>query len=385
GEGNDTLTGGNGVDLLEGGDGDDVITGGEPSANGWYRDGQYLADYHHFSGVEQDTLRGGAGNDLLQAGNWWSSGRTYEGGAGNDTLKGGYAGDVYLFNLGDGDDLVIDVAGPVNGTTTGVDFTDELRFGADIAQSDIEVVHVGNDLVFRHINGTDSVTVQNWFTADFSKTNQLEKVTFTSTGASWSQADLEQMVLKRAGGSENDTLYGWSGQDHLLGGEGNDQLNGGNGNDLLEGEAGTDSLLGGDGDDSLLGGVGNDTLNGGNGNDDYHFASGGGHDRILDNQGNDTLHFDDITSDQLWFRRDDKSLVVTIKGGADAVTLGDWYAGAANQVETFVAADGKKLLSSQVQLLVDAMAAFNPPVAGGSQLHPVEQGDVQTLVASSWQ
>ncbi|MCF5881347.1 hypothetical protein K3H40_20175, partial [Aeromonas veronii] len=235
GEGNDTLTGGNGVDLLEGGDGDDVITGGEPSANGWYRDGQYEADYHHFQGVERDTLRGGAGNDLLQAGNWWSSGRTYEGGAGNDTLKGGYAGDVYLFNLGDGEDLVIDAAGPVNGTTKGVDFTDELRFGADIAQSDIEVVHVGNDLVFRHINGRDSVTVQNWFTADFSKTNQLEKVTFTSTGASWSQADLEQMVLKRAGGSENDTLYGWSGQDHLLGGEGNDQLNGGNGNDLLEG------------------------------------------------------------------------------------------------------------------------------------------------------
>ncbi|MGL5471661.1 MAG: calcium-binding protein, partial [Shewanella sp.] len=358
---------GNGVDLLEGGDGDDVITGGEPSANGWYRDGQYEADYHHFQGVERDTLRGGAGNDLLQAGNWWSSGRTYEGGAGNDTLKGGYAGDVYLFNLGDGEDLVIDAAGPVNGTTKGVDFADELRFGADIAQSDIEVVHVGNDLVFRHINGRDSVTVQNWFTADFSKTNQLEKVTFTSTGASWSQADLEQMVLKRAGGSENDTLYGWSGQDHLLGGEGNDTLNGGDGND------------------TLLGGAGNDTLNGGNGNDDYHFASGGGHDRILDNQGNDTLHFDDITSDQLWFRRDDKNLVVTIKGGTDSVTLGDWYAGAANQVETFVAADGKKLLSSQVQLLVDAMAAFNPPVAGGSQLQPVEQGDVQTLVASSWQ
>ncbi|MCX9123136.1 hypothetical protein OKS69_20755, partial [Aeromonas veronii] len=168
--------------------------------------------------------------------------------------------------------------------------------GADIAQSDIEVVHVGNDLVFRHINGTDSVTVQNWFTADFSKTNQLEKVTFTSTGASWSQADLEQMVLKRAGGSENDTLYGWSGQDHLLGGEGNDQLNGGNGNDLLEGEAGTDSLLGGDGDDSLFGGADNDTLAGGNGNDLLEGGQGfdvlngeAGNDTLCGSEGNDTL------------------------------------------------------------------------------------------------
>ncbi|HHQ4893461.1 TPA: calcium-binding protein, partial [Aeromonas veronii] len=195
GEGNDTLNGGNGADLLEGGDGDDVISGGEDSYNGWFADNTWTAAYHHFQGAERDTLRGGAGNDELKAGNWWSHGRTYEGGTGNDTLTGGYAGDTYLFNLGDGADVIIDKAGG-----SGEGFTDELCFGADIAQSDIEVVHVGNDLVFRHINGTDSVTVQNWFTADFSKTYQLEKVTFTSTGASWSQADLEQMVLKRAGG-----------------------------------------------------------------------------------------------------------------------------------------------------------------------------------------
>ncbi|MFQ1828371.1 calcium-binding protein, partial [Aeromonas veronii] len=199
GEGNDTLNGGNGADLLEGGDGDDVIKGNIKVASSTW---------------ESDTLRGGAGNDQLEAG-YFSWDNTFEGGTGNDTLTGSHARDTYLFGLGDGADVISDTS---NGS--GVTFDDELRFGADIAQSDIEVVHVGNDLVFRHINGTDSVTVQNWFTADFSKTYQLEKVTFTSTGASWSQADLEQMVLKRAGGSENDTLYGWSGQDHLLGGEG---------------------------------------------------------------------------------------------------------------------------------------------------------------------
>ncbi|WP_421160081.1 calcium-binding protein, partial [Aeromonas dhakensis] len=157
GEGNDTLTGGNGVDLLEGGDGDDLLVGGEPTYQGLFKDyvnGGWTAERHHFQGVEGDTLRGGAGNDQLQAGNWWSAGRTYEGGTGNDTLTGGYAGDTYLFNLGDGADVIIDKAGG-----SGEGFTDELRFGADIAQSDIEVVHVGNDLVFRHINGTDSVTV----------------------------------------------------------------------------------------------------------------------------------------------------------------------------------------------------------------------------------
>ncbi|WP_429118934.1 calcium-binding protein, partial [Aeromonas veronii] len=80
-----------------------------------------------------------------------------------------------------------------------------------------EVVHVGNDLVFRHINGVDSVTVQNWFTSNYDKANQLEKVTFTSSGASWSMADLEQMVLKLSGGDGSDSLFGWNGRDHLLG------------------------------------------------------------------------------------------------------------------------------------------------------------------------
>ncbi|MGY3966042.1 hypothetical protein, partial [Aeromonas veronii] len=80
---------------------------------------------------------------------------TFEGGTGNDTLTGSGLRDTYLFNLGDGADVIIDKA-----ISTGVDYNDELRFGVDIAQSDIEVVHVGNDLVFRHINGVDSVTVQ---------------------------------------------------------------------------------------------------------------------------------------------------------------------------------------------------------------------------------
>ncbi|MEO2219918.1 calcium-binding protein, partial [Chromobacterium vaccinii] len=87
GDGNDTLNGGNGNDLLEGGDGDDVLNG-ESGA---------------------DTLRGGVGNDKLTT-DWWSWGNTFEGGAGNDTMDGSYAKDVYVFNLGDGQDQITDNA-----------------------------------------------------------------------------------------------------------------------------------------------------------------------------------------------------------------------------------------------------------------------------------
>ncbi|ENY71622.1 calcium binding hemolysin, partial [Aeromonas diversa CDC 2478-85] len=351
-----------------------------------------------------------------------------------------------------------------------------------------------NDLVFRHINGSDSVTVQGWFNDKFDKANQLEKVTFTSSGASWSQADLEQMVMTLSGSDGNDTLYGGNGRDHLLGGAGNDQLHGGNGNDQLDGDEGNDLLSGWDGDDSLFGGAGNDSLGGGNGNDLLEGGQGfdalygySGNDTLRGGEGNDTLtgghevdlleggegddvliggeptavnfrgvegdtlrggagndllqagnqwssgrtyeggtgndtlmgsyvrdtylfnlgdgadviideskgsgdDYNDelrfgagIASDKLWFQRSDKDLRISVQGGADSITVSNWFAGAANQIETLVAGDGKRLLSSQVQALVDAMAAFNPPASGATSGQPGDQGELATLVSSSWQ
>ena len=91
GIGNDLLNGGNGADLLEGGDGNDTLVGSE---GGYWRE-------------EGDTLRGGAGNDVMSVSSTsWNN--VFEGGTGNDTMTGGYARDLYLFNLGDGQDLIID-------------------------------------------------------------------------------------------------------------------------------------------------------------------------------------------------------------------------------------------------------------------------------------
>ncbi|MEL6679358.1 MAG: hypothetical protein AAFQ51_11675 [Pseudomonadota bacterium] len=70
--GDDVLNGGGGRDDLRGGSGDDVLNGG----NG------------------RDELRGGSGDDVL------------DGGRGNDLLIGGRGADTFVFETGDGDDVI---------------------------------------------------------------------------------------------------------------------------------------------------------------------------------------------------------------------------------------------------------------------------------------
>ncbi|MDH0342673.1 calcium-binding protein, partial [Chromobacterium haemolyticum] len=343
GAGKDSLYGGDGADLLEGGDGDDVIIGG--SGGSWR--------------VEGDTLRGGAGNDQLTAVyQGWNN--VLEGGTGNDTLTGSYARDVYLFNLGDGQDLIIDKA---DTPAVGDAYRDELVFGADIKESDIQVLRSGNDMVFRHINGQDSVTVKDWF-AD--RVYWIEQITFAS-GAKWTADQLMKQGVP------------------LLGTELGDTLRGGALDDWLVGNGGHDALYGGEGNDLLVGGRGNDVLEGGNGNDTYLFERGDGQDGITDTGGQDLLKFGQgVNADQLWFKRQGASLEVSVIGTDDKVSINNWFGSAANQVETLQSGDGKALAASQVQALVNAMAAFNPPAAGQVNLPDNYQAALQPVLASSW-
>ena len=261
GAGNDVLHGNAGNDTLEGGDGDDILNGNEGA----------------------DTLRGGAGNDTLTT-DWWSWNNTFEGGAGNDKMVGSYAKDTYVFNLGDGQDTIIDSSAQYRDYADwDGNYHDELRFGAGIAVSDIEVVRSGNDMVFRHINGADSVAVNNWFT---DKAHWIERVVFAD-GTTWTISDLTQKLTTLTGTDGDDTLTGWLGKDQLLGGSGNDLLIGGGGEDTLVGGEGSDTLHGEGGNDLLQGGAGNDVLHGNAGNDTLE--GGDGDDILNGNEGADTL------------------------------------------------------------------------------------------------
>ncbi|WP_413456784.1 calcium-binding protein [Herbaspirillum huttiense] len=157
------------------------------------------------------------------------------------------------------------------------------------------------------------------------------------------------------------------------------------GNDL-------DNILAGNGGANVLtGGKGNDLLIGGTGNDSYRFAKGDGQDTVYDHdatQGNvDTLSFTDARQDNLWFSKAGQDLRIKVLGTTDQVTVKDWYAGAAgttdNHIERIKTADGKSLLDTDVEKLVQAMASFAPPKATQTTWAQAQGGDGKVLLAVS--
>ncbi|WP_306823159.1 calcium-binding protein, partial [Pseudomonas sp. UMAB-40] len=271
GSGNESLIGGEGNDFLYGGAGNDVIDGG--------------------SGNNQ--IFGEAGDDILKVSSI-STGSFLAGGTGNDTLNGGYYSDTYLFNLGDGQDTIIEY-------DPGYGATDTLRFGAGILASDINMRRVDSDLVFMLSNGTDQVTVKGWFnrstsSADAALSAVIERVEFAD-GTFWTWTDISTKGLNQVGTATSETLVGWSGNDNIHGGGGNDTLEGGTGTNQLYGDAGDDliKVASDSTGNTLAGGTGNDSLNGGYYADTYLFNLGDGQDTITENDpgygSTDTLRF----------------------------------------------------------------------------------------------
>lgn len=344
--GNDTLQG---VGLLDGGAGDDSLEGSGELLGG---DGNDT-----LRGYGSDILRGGAGNDELVAYSnpWDQAANTIEGGAGNDTLYGSFGEDTYIFNLGDGHDLLIERR--QNEAYSNVEpSVDTLSFGTGIVASDLSFHRRGNDLVVEHANGTDSITVQNWFrepTDHF----KLESFLFAD-GSSLSQADVESQVTYHgtAGVDQfigyrqlNDTMLLGDGDDFAWGRVGNDAIDGEGGNDYLEGEDGDDALYGGTGNDQLDGGAGTDVMVGGTGDDRYVYALGDGSDTV-DNAGGgfDGVFFTGgIGASRLTFTRDGDDLVILVDGdAAQSVRVLDHFLGGANAI-SYVQPDGGFLIDAQ--------------------------------------
>jgi Ca2+-binding RTX toxin-like protein len=364
GAGNDLVSGGAGNDALRGQDGNDVLLGGEGDDQlyGDAGDDMLKGDQGNdalYGGAGNDTLEGGAGNDTLYAAGAYGGGNTgdadiLDGGAGNDVLYGGRGSQTYLFGLGDGQDSITNCVDLWSG---GTDATpgkqDVLQFKAGIAASDVQVSRNGDNLVLTVAETTDKVTVQRYFSNDGQSAQgyALDAIRFDD-GTSWSYAQVKAMSLQGTDG--NDTITGFA----------------------------TDDLLDG--------GAGNDLLQGGLGSDTYLFGRGAGADRITENDstpGNtDVLQLGaDVSADQLWLRRVGSDLEVSIIGSSDSCTISQWFSSNARHVEQFKTADGKVLLDSQVNNLVQAMAAFAPPPAGQTTLTADYQAALQPVLAANWQ
>jgi len=364
--GNDVLYGGVGVDLLYGGSGNDFLLGGDSN----------------------DYLDGGSGDDLL------------DGGAGNDTLIGGTGNNTYLFDIGGEQDSIAlfqdNTAGKLN----------TLVFNEGILPTDILATRSGNDLVLSIAGTSDSVTVRYFFYVDdpSNASNPLQQVRFAD-GTIW---DLEQMTNRALEGTAGnntitgtvnaDIILGKGGCDNLKGLTSNDTLDGGADADLLYGGSGDDTLLGGDGndyldggsgDDLLDGGAGNDTLSGGTGNDRYLFGPDGGGDTLYDydpTTGNsDTAEFG-VDSLSLIISRTGNDLLVKIDGTTDSLKFQNWYSGWQYHAENLETSDGKRLLDTQVDQLIQAMASFSSQTGlTWAQALQERPEDVQSILTAHWQ
>jgi Ca2+-binding RTX toxin-like protein len=149
------------------------------------------------------------------------------------------------------------------------------------------------------------------------------------------------------------------------------------------------TITGNRGNNVLDGGAGNDILMGGLGSDTYCLNRGTGADIIVD--GDSTLGNADVirvganvSTDQLWFRHVGNDLEVSILGTGDRATVRDWYLGAEHQVEQIQVGNGKTLANSDVEKLVQAMAAWQVPAAGSMTLPPAYQSALAPTLASNW-
>ena len=272
------------------------------------------------------VLSGGGGNDVL-------TGR-----AGNDYLDGGVGADRMAGGKGD-DTYVVDTVGDVV----------------------TEVANEGIDLVYAGVTYTLPANVENL------------TLTGSALGAPSSHvpAGVTLPTLPANSSAPGTNATGNDRDNVLVGNERKNTLTGGAGNDTLDGGAG---------DDKLVGGIGNDT---------YILRRGYGADTITEDDttaGNvDVARFaDDITYDQLWFRKHGNDLEVVVIGSNDRFSLQDWYKGSRYHVEQFKTSDGKTLLDSQVQNLVSAMAEFSPPAAGQTTLSTDYQRALGGVLAANW-
>jgi Ca2+-binding RTX toxin-like protein len=324
-----------------------------------------------------------------------------------------------------------------DGAFADVDLNDSLKFSANLADGSALPSWLGFDQETRTLNANPTISVGGYSTVVVTATDLA--------GQSASHTLSLRVDLELAGSTGKDVLTGAAGNDRLDGGADADRLRGGRGDDTyivdnrgdvvtelggegfdtvrasvdyalaahvealvltggkinldgtgnasdnaIVGTGGKNKLAGADGNDVLDGGAGDDILEGGAGGDTYLYGRGYEGDTLIEDDataGNSDLVLfgAGIAADQLWFRKHGNSLEASIIGTADTLTVKQWFKSQANHVEVFTTTDGKILLESQVQSLVDVMAAFDPPAAGQTTLPPDYQRSLAGVIAASWQ
>ena len=278
----------NGNDILNGANGDDHYNGG--SGN------DYLKAY-----AGNDILSGDAGNDTVYGDD---GDDILTGGTGNDYLEGGRGTDTYIYNLGDGFDVINNYDYYNSGN-------DKIQFGQGISLSDLTFKVDGSSLRI-NINGDEKqglLLQRHQDGGDY----RMGKLEF----ADGSVFDLNTNGFTYHQTDQKDNLSGTGYDDIIYLNAGNDTAHGNNGNDTIYGGTGLDHLYGDGSNDILVGGTGDDYLEGGREEDTYIYNLGDGFDTINNydyyNSGKDKILFGEgISLSDLTFSSDNKDLLIYI-------------------------------------------------------------------------
>ncbi|WP_162059611.1 putative Ig domain-containing protein [Undibacterium sp. KW1] len=232
---------------------------------------------------EKNRLVGAKGNDLL---NGLDGEDTLKGAGGDDTLLGGTGNDTYIYRTGDGVDTIIDAEG-----------TSTIKFGAGIQISDLRGHLVKNA-------GESYLQVQ-----------------IGSNG--------DQILLKD-GLSLANTIFKFADDSVLSHDQFMDRLYADSVS--LTGTGNEDILYGGKGDDALDGGAGDDILVGGHGMDTYMLGFGSGQDVIREVAGETNLVSlkAGVALSDLAVQRQGDNLYIGLAGGADGLTVNNYFSTSMN-------------------------------------------------------
>lgn len=92
----------------------------------------------------------------------------------------------------------------------------------------------------------------------------------------------------------------------------------------------------------------------------------------------------DISPDRLWFQHKELELQISVIGSKQEVKLQNWYASSPERPSYIMAGDSQRLMSSYVENLVQAMAAFAPPTSATLMLGDIELQRLQPVLAANW-
>lgn len=220
------------------------------------------------------VFNGTNGNDILKGS---TADDTLSGMQANDQLYGAGGSDNYVYRRGDGIDTIFN-----SGSGNDVDSNgslDVLQF-SDVKSSEVEFMRQENQLIVSLLDGTGSVTINDYYAADV--LNKVEKISFydglsynnvLDSTATMNGTDGNDLYIKNAGSGtiveqasagidtvqsaidytlENANLENLVLLAGALAGTGNALANtiiGNAGNNVLDGGAGSDRLSGGAGDD----------------------------------------------------------------------------------------------------------------------------------------